>query len=580
MKALFCSVVNLIILVLICPQSDGQTLLDEFVFGDASMANELFVFNDGSRLVFENNIEFCKDYNIKHIDSTGKLSNYFIGGTRERPTAFKWYDDSLVFVSLSDMIDVPVVSSVSRHNYDLNRQQIGVIDVFFWQGGTNTYISGFVEESIVSFDNETVSLLSSDGEIYLMDQSDVSNANLIYSFKRFLTIDHFSLRSSQDGEELEINVFTDGWLYYLHQSSTDELFMDSIEIERVVSVEEHNDHLIVVTEDDIRLVSRDLRLLESVMIDAEVEYVNMFGDSLFFKLLDTEVQGEHHRVSIDIGVFDANTMAFAGDVSINDGPQVIHKVIIMDSVIHVLGTYTENNQSVVQRHTTEASGGDEAEVSDLEIVDYTIVNSSLSSSPFSPDEATALIRVRFKKSNPMPDDRVLHLASTGGFNFLCPPYYMDIIQREFASNGIMEFSYVAKTINTVQQEDSLIANFHCSLFLPHGSPMNENLDKNYLCPRVSFYNVVSTDNDVNTQMTIDAYPNPATDLLYLQIDNGPSHTADYMIYNTLGALVDTGVLSPEVHEIDIRRLSPGMYTVVIVDKGGSAFMGRQNFIKQ
>lgn len=554
----------------------SQTLIDEAVFGVPPMVNELFAFEDGSRIVIENHLEDCTLYNLKHFDNSGQLTTYNHGRFRDKPSAYLWDKDSLVIITVGDQHDVPLISSMDRTvyfpsgNFNATEESIYLLD------GGDDFIIGAVEVQWTAYDGTNIIMLTRDGELYWNNKNQDQGLIPIYDFHRHIIADHISLAHGINDAELMINFYEDGFLYYLHFESISEVTLDSISVDNVVDIDQVDENLLVTTQNGIMLISRGLNTIEEYNTGSEVEFVNAFNNNLYYKLLDTEVSTSNFRVSVDIALFDGNTMSWSDTVSIVDGPEDIHKVMLLDTVIHVLGSYEENNQAVIQRHTLVQTGAEEAPVSDLEIIDYSIVSSSYTLWQSNPAVASAVLNVTLKKSDLEPNDNVLHLAKSGSLGW-CRPHIMEIFQDLPSDDEFFDININLMTSVIREEGDSLVAKFNCSLFLPHGSPMNQNLDKNYLCPEVKFPLTVST-KSTEAEKLFNVFPNPVTDELFLQFDpRNHLTTGNYQIYSNLGTLVDSGTLRADNISIDTRELAPGIYTLIIFDDN---LWGSRKFIKQ
>lgn len=555
----------------------GQTLIDEAVFGVPSMVNELFAFEDGSRIIIENSLEECTLYNFKHFDSSGQLITYNYGRFRDKPSAYLWDKDSLVIITVGDEHDVPWISSMFRTVYNHTSDFTGQEDAIFVLDGGDNFIIGAVEVQWTAYDGTNIIMLTRDGELYWNNKNQDQGLTPIYDFHRHIIADHISLAHGNNDVELMINFHEDGFLYYLHYESITDVTLDSISVDNVVDIDKVNENLLVTTQDEIMLFSRDLNIIEDYNIGPEVEFVNAFNNNLYFKLLDTEVASDNFRVSVDIALFDGITMSWSDTVSIVEGPEDIHKVMLLDTVIHVLGSYEENNQAVIQRHTATQTGAVEDPVSDLEVVGYSIVSSSYTQWQSNPAVASAVLNVTLKKSDLEPNDNVLHLAKSGSLGW-CRPHIMEIFQDLPSDDEFFDININLMTSIIREEGDSLVAKFNCSLFLPHGSPMNQNLDKNYLCPEVKFPKTVVSTETIEAKKLFEVFPNPITDELFLQFDPKNHLTAgNYRIYSNLGTLVGSGTLSVNNISIDTRALAPGIYTLIIIDDN---LWGSRKFIKQ
>lgn len=85
-------------------------------------------------------------------------------------------------------------------------------------------------------------------------------------------------------------------------------------------------------------------------------------------------------------------------------------------------------------------------------------------------------------------------------------------------------------------------------------------------------------NDLSTQKeSISVYPNPATYIVTLNIQNSKNEDMELNIYNVQGILVMTDILKENNHKINVGGLSNGVYFIAIKSKGWYA---RQRLIIQ
>ena len=74
------------------------------------------------------------------------------------------------------------------------------------------------------------------------------------------------------------------------------------------------------------------------------------------------------------------------------------------------------------------------------------------------------------------------------------------------------------------------------------------------------------------------YPNPATNLLNIQIPNKSMQPSKYQIINTLGAVVANGILQANgtIATIPIKGLMAGVYNIQVLS--GTGILWRKSFI--
>jgi hypothetical protein len=67
--------------------------------------------------------------------------------------------------------------------------------------------------------------------------------------------------------------------------------------------------------------------------------------------------------------------------------------------------------------------------------------------------------------------------------------------------------------------------------------------------------------------SLTVYPNPAID--FIQISNSDNSLFAYNLYNVIGQQVISGQISGGLGKVDVRGLTPGMYSLVITDRNGT-----------
>lgn len=90
-------------------------------------------------------------------------------------------------------------------------------------------------------------------------------------------------------------------------------------------------------------------------------------------------------------------------------------------------------------------------------------------------------------------------------------------------------------------------------------------------PLLNFSNSITSTNKENSIFSV--YPNPSSNLLFIQIDTNINSNTEISILNQLGQEVMTQSVFSKLTEIDISGLSPGVYTISISNRDG-------NFSKQ
>jgi len=81
-----------------------------------------------------------------------------------------------------------------------------------------------------------------------------------------------------------------------------------------------------------------------------------------------------------------------------------------------------------------------------------------------------------------------------------------------------------------------------------------------------FINTLTYVNDIQIACNFSLYPNPATDVVTLNIDNASNADLTLNIYNIIGTLIKTEMLKQNQPQINIEDLSNGIYMVEIKSK--------------
>ena len=81
--------------------------------------------------------------------------------------------------------------------------------------------------------------------------------------------------------------------------------------------------------------------------------------------------------------------------------------------------------------------------------------------------------------------------------------------------------------------------------------------------------------DINEQSTsvhnFKIYPNPASEVIYIETEELRNGKAEYRIINTMGTVVASGSIMTETkNEINISELKPGFYIITVITENGSA----------
>lgn len=84
---------------------------------------------------------------------------------------------------------------------------------------------------------------------------------------------------------------------------------------------------------------------------------------------------------------------------------------------------------------------------------------------------------------------------------------------------------------------------------------------------MSFNNLISSvAENSSKKVLINFYPNPASNIVTLNIDNIDNNVITVNIYNIMGSLVKTEIFKQSQQQINVSDLSNGIYTIAISSK--------------
>lgn len=79
----------------------------------------------------------------------------------------------------------------------------------------------------------------------------------------------------------------------------------------------------------------------------------------------------------------------------------------------------------------------------------------------------------------------------------------------------------------------------------------------------------------NSVINVNVFPNPANDIINIEIEKNSTKKIKYILFNANGQLIENGFIKSDVHQIDISKLSAGLYTLSIYDKKGNILASKQ-----
>jgi hypothetical protein len=82
--------------------------------------------------------------------------------------------------------------------------------------------------------------------------------------------------------------------------------------------------------------------------------------------------------------------------------------------------------------------------------------------------------------------------------------------------------------------------------------------------KITVTNISSTEN-LNFRITV--YPNPASDILYVQYDD-KSAEFKYSLYNISGEIIKNGIIQDRNTPIDLQNINTGTFFLKIIDNTG------------
>jgi hypothetical protein len=111
------------------------------------------------------------------------------------------------------------------------------------------------------------------------------------------------------------------------------------------------------------------------------------------------------------------------------------------------------------------------------------------------------------------------------------------------------------------------ATLYFSAFYPSGYTDGPNGNSVLYVDNLSFNNLInSVSQNLSKNALINFYPNPASNLVTLNIDNIDNQDLTLNIYNIMGSLVKTEIFKQNQQQISVSDLSNGVYMVEIKSK--------------
>ena len=88
---------------------------------------------------------------------------------------------------------------------------------------------------------------------------------------------------------------------------------------------------------------------------------------------------------------------------------------------------------------------------------------------------------------------------------------------------------------------------------------------------VELPNVTSVNDIQINQLQYRTYPNPATDVIYIELDDAITNEAQVSIYNTRGQLIDSKIIETFGQKLtyNASSLKSGQYIMVVLTEGKS-----------
>jgi len=150
--------------------------------------------------------------------------------------------------------------------------------------------------------------------------------------------------------------------------------------------------------------------------------------------------------------------------------------------------------------------------------------------------------------------------------FICLYYHGVEVNQVSLKDTVTVSNWASFTLPFSTYTDADSARIFFSSFNSDGAMAVQGNSVLYI-DNLSFDNLITSAPEQPVQNNLfNLYPNPASDMVTLDIDN-PNKTGSILnIYNAMGALVRTEVLRPNQRQINIRDLSDGIYMVAVKSK--------------
>ena len=152
-----------------------------------------------------------------------------------------------------------------------------------------------------------------------------------------------------------------------------------------------------------------------------------------------------------------------------------------------------------------------------------------------------------------------------------------VANNEF-STGVTTISWTSFTIPIPTYTTADSATILLSAFYPTGPTDGPNGNSSLKIDNLNFDVLISSVADQNPGTVLfSLYPNPASDIVTINIENNNNENVSLNIFNVVGSLVKSAILNQNQNEINVSDLSNGVYVVEFQSQGKSE---RQKLIIQ
>jgi hypothetical protein len=172
-------------------------------------------------------------------------------------------------------------------------------------------------------------------------------------------------------------------------------------------------------------------------------------------------------------------------------------------------------------------------------------------------------------NNTLDDCRINHYIAQG---FCGSAVYSEQFSNlNLAPNDSMWISLGLIHTNTNYFSDSLISAGICVYTSHSNFKTDMNITNDNYCKNIVFGYLGLEENEINE---VNIYPNPTSSILNIEIEKDD---LQYVIYNTQGLLINKG--NVESKQIDVSKLSSGMYVLQLNSKDGDLIHRKQFLVK-